>query len=100
MVGAVEPNHLEGEGFLPEVGQILKGDEQVDLPEGQGPLPRYDAVERCSARVELGPTDPHGIKGLGVHDVEPAASVHQYLGEPRVLNMTLGKLKTLGKAGF
>jgi hypothetical protein len=34
--------------------------------------------------VELGPTDPHGIKGLSVHDVEAAASIHQYLGEPCV----------------
>jgi hypothetical protein len=41
-------------------------------------------VERCSTWAELGPTDPHGIEGLGVHDVEAAASIHQYFGEPRV----------------
>jgi hypothetical protein len=29
-------------------------------------------------------TDPHGVKGFSVHDVEAAASIHQYLGEPRV----------------
>jgi hypothetical protein len=29
----------------------------------------------------LGPTDPHGIKGFSIHDVEAAASIHQYLGE-------------------
>jgi hypothetical protein len=34
--------------------------------------------------VELGPADPHGIKSLGIHDVEAAASVHHYHGEPRV----------------
>jgi hypothetical protein len=41
-------------------------------------------MERCSARAELGLTDPHGVKGFNVHDVETAASIHQYLGEPRV----------------
>jgi hypothetical protein len=34
--------------------------------------------------VELGLTDPHGIKGLGVQEVEAAAPVHRYFGEPRV----------------
>jgi hypothetical protein len=36
------------------------------------------------ARAELGPTDPHGVKGFSVHDVETIVSIHQYLGEPRV----------------
>jgi hypothetical protein len=53
------------------------------LPEGQGSLPWYKTVERRSARAELGPTDPHGVKGFSVHDVETTASIHQYLGEPR-----------------
>jgi hypothetical protein len=54
------------------------------LPERQGPLPRYDNMKRCFTRSELGPTDPHGIKGFGVHDVESTASIHQYLGESHV----------------
>jgi hypothetical protein len=33
-------------------------------------------VERCSTRAKLGLTDPHGIEGLDVHDVEVTASVH------------------------
>jgi hypothetical protein len=43
-------------------------------------------VERCSTRAELGLVDPHGVKGLSIHDVEAAASIHQYLDEPRVAN--------------
>jgi hypothetical protein len=41
-------------------------------------------VKRRSAWAELGLTDPQGVKGFSVHDVEAAASIHQYLGEPRV----------------
>jgi hypothetical protein len=33
-------------------------------------------VERRSARAELGSTDPHGVKGFSVYDVEAAASIH------------------------
>jgi hypothetical protein len=84
VVGSTEPNHLEGEGFLPKVGRIPKSNKQVNLPKGQGLLPLYDAVERCSIWAKLGPVDPHGVKGLGVHDVEVAASIHQYLSEPRI----------------
>jgi hypothetical protein len=36
----------------------------------------------CSS--ELGPVDSHGVKCLGIHDVEAAAFVHQYFGELRV----------------
>jgi hypothetical protein len=32
----------------------------------------------------MGPADPHGVKGLGVHDVEATTSIHEHLGEPRV----------------
>jgi hypothetical protein len=84
VVSAAELDHLKGEGFLSKVGRIPEGDREVNLPEGQGSLPRYDTVERRSARAELGPTDPHGVKGFSVHDVEATASIHQYLGEPRV----------------
>jgi hypothetical protein len=43
-------------------------------------------VERCSARSELGLTDPYGIKGFDIHDVEATASIHQYLGESCVVD--------------
>jgi hypothetical protein len=81
MVSATEPDYLKSEGFLSEVGRIPKGDRQIDLPEGQCSLSRYDTVEGYSARTELGPIDPHGVKGFSVHDVEVVASIHQYLSE-------------------
>ena len=39
-------------------------------------------MERCSSRSEARLADAHGVKRFGVHDVEAAASIHQYLGEP------------------
>jgi hypothetical protein len=48
-------------------------------------------MERCSARSKLGSTDPHSVKGFGIHDVEAAASIHQYLGEPRVADDGINK---------
>jgi hypothetical protein len=54
------------------------------LPEGQGPFPQHNTMERCSTRAELGVTDPHGIKGFSIHDVEVTAPVHQYFGVPCV----------------
>jgi hypothetical protein len=41
-------------------------------------------VERCSACPDGGQIDPQEPKGLGVDDVEAAASVHEDLGEPDV----------------
>jgi hypothetical protein len=36
--------------------------------------------------VELGLVDPHGVKGLGIHDVEAVAPVLQCFGEPLVVD--------------
>jgi hypothetical protein len=41
-------------------------------------------VERRSARPDRGQIDPQEPEGLGVDDVEAAASVHEDLGEPDV----------------
>ena len=38
-------------------------------------------MERCSDGAEVRPVDAHLVERLGVHDVEDAASVHQYFGE-------------------
>ena len=38
-------------------------------------------MERCSNRAEVRPVDAHLVERLGVHDVEAAASVHQYFCE-------------------
>ena len=33
------------------------------------------------AGAELVQSDPHELQGVGVHDVEAAASIHEHLGE-------------------
>ena len=81
MVGSVEPNHFEGERLHPIVGRIPESDRQIDLPKWHGLLCRHDAVERRSGRSDARSVDARGIKRFGVHDVEAAASIHQYLGE-------------------
>jgi hypothetical protein len=48
-------------------------------------FPRDDPVERRRARPDRGQIDPQEEpEGLGVDDVEAAASVHEDLGEPDV----------------
>ena len=81
MESSEEPNHLEGEGLSPIIELIPEGNGQIDLPEWHGLLPGHDVVERCSGWVEARPVDAHLVECPGVHDVEAAASVHQYLGE-------------------
>ena len=39
-------------------------------------------MERCPGGPNARSVDAHSIEGLGIHDVEAAASIHQYLGEP------------------
>ena len=39
-------------------------------------------MERCSGWAEACPVNAHLVERLGVHDVEAAASVHQYFREP------------------
>jgi hypothetical protein len=41
-------------------------------------------VKRHSTCPDRGPVDPQEPEGLGVDDVEAAASVHEDLGEPDV----------------
>ena len=81
MEGSEEPNHLQGEGFSPIIELISEGNGQIDLLEWHGLLPRHDAMERCSGWVEVCLVDAHLVERLGVHDVEAAASIHQYFGE-------------------
>ena len=47
-------------------------------------LPGDDPVERRSAHPDQGQIDPQEPEGLGVDDVEVAASVHEDLGEPDI----------------
>ena len=77
MVGSLEPDHLEHQGLLLVIGGVSKHHEQVDLPEQYCLLSRHDVVEGSSRGSEAGPVDPHRVKGVGVEDVEAAASVHE-----------------------
>ena len=43
-------------------------------------------MERHSGQPNARSVDAHGVKGLGVHDVEAAASIRQHLGEPLHVN--------------
>ena len=81
MVGSVEPDRLEGKGLRPVIGRIPKGDRQINLAKWHGLLSRHDAVERRSGRSDARSVDAHGVERLGVHDVDAAVSIHQYLGE-------------------
>ena len=80
--GSGEPNHLKGEGLSPIIGPIPKSDGQIDLPQWHGLPTRYDAMERCSDGTEVHSVDAHLVERLGIHDVEAAAPIHQYFGEP------------------
>ena len=82
MEGSGEPHHIEGEGLSPVIGLIPKSDGPIDLSQRHGLFARHDAMERRSDRAEVRPVDAHLIERLGVHDVEAAASIHQYFCEP------------------
>jgi hypothetical protein len=84
VIGPSEPNYLEGEGFLSEVGGSSEANGQVNLSEGQDTLSRRNPMEGCCTRPDLGPINPQELQGLGVDDVEAAASIHEDLGEPNV----------------
>jgi hypothetical protein len=81
VVGSSEPDHLEREGFSAEVGGSSEVDGQVELPKGQDALPRDDPVKGRCTGPDRGQIDLQEPEGLGVDDVEAAASVHEDLGE-------------------
>ncbi|KAK8459837.1 hypothetical protein SEVIR_2G221866v4 [Setaria viridis] len=83
MIGSAEPHHLKGEDLLPVVGRGPESDGQVDLPERHRLFSRHDAVEWRLAGAEAGAVNPHSVEGLGVEDVEAAASIHEHLDEAR-----------------
>jgi hypothetical protein len=84
VVGSSEPDHLEREGFPSEVGGSPEADEQIELSEGLDAFPEDDPVKRRRARPDRGQVDLQEPEGLGVDDVEAAASVHEDLGETDV----------------
>ena len=84
MIGSSKPHHLKSEYLLAEVGCCAEAHRQIDLAEGLDSLPRRDTVEWRLAGAKLVQSDPHELQGVGVHDVEAAASVHEHLGEAGV----------------
>jgi hypothetical protein len=84
VVGSSEPDHLEREGFLSEVGGSSEADRQIGLSEGQDTLPGDDPVKGRHTGPDRGQIDLKEPEGLGVDDVEAAASIHDDLGEPSV----------------
>jgi hypothetical protein len=84
MVSSSEPDHFEREGLPSEVGGSPEADGQIELSEGLDAFPRDDPVKRRRACPDRGQIDLQELEGLGVDDVEVAASVHEDLGEPDV----------------
>jgi hypothetical protein len=84
VVGSSEPDHLEREGFLSEVGGSPEADGQIELPKGLDAFPGDDPVKRRRAGPNRGQIDLQEPEGFGVDDVEAAASVHEDLGKPDV----------------
>jgi hypothetical protein len=84
VVGPSEPDHLECEGFPAEVGGCSEADRQIELPKGQDALSGDDPMKGRRTDPDRGQIDPQEPEGLGVDDVEAAASVHEDLSEPSV----------------
>jgi hypothetical protein len=84
VVGSSEPDLLEREGFLSEVGGSSEADGQIELSKGKDTLPGDDPVKGRRTSPDRGQIDPQEPEGLGVDDVEAAAPVHEDLGEPGV----------------
>jgi hypothetical protein len=103
VVGPSEPNHLKREGFPAEVGGSSEADGQIELSKGPDALSGDDLVKGHRTGPDRGHIDPQEPKGLGVDDVEAAASVHEDLGEPgvadervdneRVLSLGLARIR-------
>ena len=84
VVGSSEPDHLERQGLPSKVGGRSEADGEVESSEGLDALPGNDPMEGRSAYSDGGQINAQEPEGLGVNDVEAAASVHKDLGEPNV----------------
>jgi hypothetical protein len=58
VIGPSEPNHLESEGFLSEVGGSSKADGQIKLPKGQDTLAGDNPVKGCCTGPDCRQIDP------------------------------------------
>jgi hypothetical protein len=98
VVGSSEPDHLEREGFLSEVGGSPEADGQIELPKGLDALPGDDPMKRRRAGPDRGQIDLQEPEGLSVDDVEAAASVHEDLGKPDVADDGIDNERVLSRA--
>jgi hypothetical protein len=98
VVGSSEPDHLEREGFLSKVGGSPEADGQIELPEGLDAFPGDDPVKGRRAGPDRGQIDLQEPEGLGVDDVEAAASVHEDLGKPDVADDEIDNERVLSWA--
>ena len=98
VVGSSEPDHLKREGFPSEVGGSPEADGQIELPKGLDALLGDDPVKGRRTGPDRGQTDLHEPEGLGVDDVEAAASVHEDLGKPDVADDRINNERVLSWA--
>jgi hypothetical protein len=81
VVCPIKPNHLKNVDFLPEVGGSTETDRQVDPPDELCLFSRDNSMEAPDTGSEVCPYDSQKDEGLGVNDVETAATIHEHLGE-------------------
>jgi hypothetical protein len=98
VVGSSEPNHLECEGFLSEVGGSPEANRQIELSKGLDALLGDDLVKGRRAGPDRGQIDLQEPEGLGVDDVEAAASVHEDIGKPDVADDGIDNERVLPRA--
>jgi hypothetical protein len=61
VIGSSEPNYLESEGFLSEVGGSSEANGQIKLPKGQDTLARDNPVKGCCTGPDHGPINPQEL---------------------------------------
>jgi hypothetical protein len=66
VVGSSEPDHLEREGFLSEVGGSPEADGQIKLPKAMDAFPGDDPVKGRHTGLDQGQIDLQKPEGLGV----------------------------------
>jgi hypothetical protein len=98
VVGPLEPDHLEHEGFPMEVGGIPKADGQIELPKGEDALSGDDPVKGRHTSSDRGQIDLQEPEGQGVDNVEAVASVHEDLGKPGVADNGIDNERVLSWA--
>jgi hypothetical protein len=98
VVGSSEPDHLEREGFLSEVGGSPEADGQIELSKGLDAFSGDDLVKGRRAGPDRGQIDLQEPDGLDIDDVEAAASVHEDLGKPDVADDGIDNERVLSRA--